>query len=656
MLFFSNIYMKVKRCYNFKHGDKMKAVKRSFIKKISKYWEIVKKFIIKNKIIFLLALPFILIDLITRIAGHNLDFFAAYRLVPNLFTIIWIVLFLGISLSFKDKIGKIIYSFFAFFSLVMFLLQNVYFSMTKNYFSFTLLESASEGKGYILDTMLDCNKLVYLFFVIILGLFIYCLKKYPKNKKFNKKVLINALVCFLILHLITPLFLGRADENLVWSTWKNPRNVYNLYNDSNKSMRVSGIYEYTFRNLYVTFLRKEKTDEEELKELKEIYSKEVTKSKNSYTNKYKDKNVIFLQLEGVDTWLLNKKDTPTLYSMLNNSINFKNHYSFYTGGGSTFNSEFAVNTGFIVPLSYNKNSYSFNKNSFPYSMPHLFKQQGYLVNAFHMNSGEFYSRTINYKNWGYDNYYGLIDMYKFDDISYELDRALFANPEYVDLMFPKDAKFVDYIISYSTHMPFTNNKGVCKMLYNIDNEGKEVEFKEMSEEECARRQTRETDYMIELMLQELKSRGLYDNTVIVVFTDHYLYTIEDKNILSKYKNTKNNLINKTPFFIWSSKGGKKDINQVTSQLNILPTVFNLMGIDYNPNYYIGVDALQKNYSGIVFFSDYSWYDGNVYVVDGEVQNNKKISKGSLISKNEKINELARKNDLTLKYNYFKKSK
>ena len=632
----------------------MKAVKKPFMKKVNKYWKIVKAFIIKNKVVFLLALPFILIDLITRLMGHNIKFFSVYRLVPNLFTLTWVMLFLGICLSFKDKIGKIIYSFFAFFSLSMFLLQNVYFSMTKNYFSFTLLESASEGKAYILDTILNCNKLVYVFFLLILGLFIFCIKKYPKNKKFNKYILINISVIFLILHLITPLFLGRANTTLVWSTWKNPKNVYNLYNDSNKSMRVSGIYEYTFRNFYVSFLRKEKTNEEELRELEEIYSKEVTKSKNSYTNKYKGKNIIFLQLEGIDNWLLNKNDTPTLYSMLNNSISFKNHYSFYTGGGSTFNSEFAVNTGFIVPLSYNRNSYSFNKNSFPYSMPRLFKEQGYSVNAFHMNTGEFYSRTINYKNWGYDNYYGLIDMYKFDDSSYELDRTMFANPEYVDLMFPEDTNFVDYIITYSTHMPFNNSKGVCKMLYNLDNIDKEVEFSQMSEEECARRQTKETDYMVSLLLQELKTRGLYDNTVIVVFSDHYLYTLEDQSILSKYKNTKNNLINKTPFFIWSSKGERKDINQVTSQLNILPTVFNLMGIDYNPNYYIGVDALGKNYSGIVFFSDYSWYDGNVYAVDGEVKNNKKISKASLIAKNEKINELARKNDLTLKYNYFKK--
>ena len=45
--------------------------------------------------------------------------------------------------------------------------------------------------------------------------------------------------------------------------------------------------------------------------------------------------------------------------MMNNGYNFTNHYSFYTGGGSTFNSEFAVNTGFITPLSYTQNAYTF---------------------------------------------------------------------------------------------------------------------------------------------------------------------------------------------------------------------------------------------------------------------------------------------------------
>ena len=162
--------------------------------------------------------------------------------------------------------------------------------------------------------------------------------------------------------------------------------------------------------------------------------------------------------------------------------------------------------------------------------------------------------------------------------------------------------------------------------------------------------------MIELLLQKMEEKGVLDNTVIVAFTDHYLYTIEDQSVLDKYKNTSNNLINNTPFFIWSSDTKKTNIKKVTSQLNILPTVLNLFGIKHNVNNYIGEDALNPNYEGIVFFSDYSWYDGNVYVSGAEVTNNKKIDPEELEDKNYLISYLTKKNDLALKFNYFKKVK
>ena len=180
-----------------------------------------------------------------------------------------------------------------------------------------------------------------------------------------------------------------------------------------------------------------------------------------------------------------------------------------------------------------------------------------------------------------------------------------------------------------------------------------IEREPMTEEECIRRQAKETDYMMELLLQNLEEKNLLDNTVIVAFSDHYLYTVEDKTILDKYKETSNNLINKTPFFIWSKDTKKNNINKVTSQLNILPTVLNLWGVDYNPNNYIGRDALDNNYDGIVFFSDYSWYDGNVYVENAEVINNKNISNDKLEEKNYYVSNITKKNDLTLKFNYFK---
>ncbi len=645
----------------------VKKNNRKNIKKSNKIFDILIKilnFIKNNRRVIYMCVPFLLMDLFTRGLGHKIGFYKIYRLVPNLFTLIWILFIVGVSISFKKSIGKKLYLFFFILSFGLFITNNVYYSMTDTFFDFSLVLLAGEGSSYIKDALLTCNIWVYVLSALTLIVFIFAYKNYPNNERNNYKSLIIILIVFIILHTLTPFLLGKKNDELTWSTWKNPRNIYISFNDNNKSMRISGLYEYSIRNFYITFIKPKKTDnEEELTFLEDVYKTEVERKTDSYTGLLKDKNLIILQLEGVDEWLLNENDTPNLYKLMNNSINFTNHYSYYNGGGSTFNSEFAVNTGFITPLSYTQNAYSFSKNDFPYTLAKLFKSLGYSVNAFHMNTSEFYSRGANYKNWGYDNYYGLVDMYDYKNKEYELDREMILNEDFSNKMFENE-KFVDYIITYSSHLPFSTSSGVCKKLVTLDaletlgveELPKDYVLPTLTEEECARRQVKETDYMVELLLQKLEDNELMDNTAIVVFTDHYLYTLSDQTILDKYKDTSNNLINHTPFYIYNNGETKKTIKDVTSQLNILPTILNLFDIEYNPNYYIGENALSNDYNGLVFFSDYSWYDGDVYVSGGEVVNNGKISDEDLEMMNYYVNYLERKNDLTLKCDYFKKIK
>lgn len=631
---------------------------KDLLKKI--YTDYIKKY----GYIFLIFLPLLLMDIIIRSFGNGTNLYKVWNIIPNLFTITWACLFIGISLSLKSKIGKWVYLGVNILFLIMFLTNGIYYSTTHNFFDFILLESTSEGAPYMMDCIKNCNVWIYIWFVIIIFTIYIGFKKIPKKDNFNYKNVIIVVLVFLLIHLLLPNLYGSANSSLEWNTWQNPRNIYKNFNDANKSMSITGLYEYTIRNFYITFLQ---TEEEETSEDYEFLMEAFSVNNNEvnkYTGIFKNKNLIFVQLEGIDDWLLTEKDMPTLYGMLNNSFVFQNHYSYYNGGGSTFNSEFAVNTGFITPLSYTQNAYSFNKNSFPYSMANMFKNQDYVVNAFHMNSGEYYSRQTNYSNWGYDKYYGLLDINDYKDKSYTLDRELINDVTFQEKMFSKDSKFVDYIITYSNHLPFTNTKGVCKLLYDMEmdlndtvdmGEESSSTFVQLTEEECIRKQAHETDYMMELLLKKLTELNLIDDTVIVVFTDHYLYTVEDKTILDKYKNTSNNLINKTPFFIWQNNMKRTNIKEVTSQLNILPTTLNLFGINYNPNYYIGSDALSSNYKGIVFFSDYSWYDGNIYVDNGVIANNKSSSQEYLDEKNYYIHYLTKKNDLALKYNVFKKS-
>lgn len=610
-----------------------------------------------------MALPFLVMDITIRLLGNKINFYPVYEIIPNLFTLLWTTFFITISLSVRKKLSKLVYSIFFFVSFSFFLTNGIYYSMTSSYFDFSLLGMASEGSGYIIDAIKTGNKIIYLMAIVVILLYILA-RKYFKEKTrvtANYKRILQILVIFAVIHALIPLLYGKSNSTLTWNTWSNPRDIYNNFNDNNKSMRISGLYEYTTRNFYITYLKAKKANNvKELEFLNEVYSIEEPPYQTNYTGMFEGKNVIYLQLEGIDEWLLDEETMPTLYNMQNNALNFINHYSYYNGGGSTFNSEFAVNTGFLTPVSYNQNAYTFSRNNFDYSMARLFKKKGYSVNAFHMNTKEYYSRGANYDNWGYDNYYGLKDQDTYTDNSYILDRELILNEKFSELLFPTDKPFVDYIISYSNHMPFTNTKGVCQLLLEKQKEeilasdpNAVIEEKTYTEEECSRLQARETDNMINLLITKLRDNNLLENTVIVAFADHYLYTLTDQNILAQYKETDNNLINHTPFLIWKDGMKKQTIKEVTSQLNILPTTINLFGLEYHPNYYIGSDALNPDYKGYVFFPDYSWYDGNVYVEGGVVTNGKEIDPTALEEKNHYINYVIKKNDLTLKYNYFK---
>ena len=223
----------------------------------------IKNFIIENKYIIFISMPLIAMDIITRLFGNDINFYKIYRLPPNLFTLSWITLFVGLSLGFKKKIGKRIYLITNIIFLLAFLTNNVYYSMTKTFFDFNLLESASEGAPYIIDALKNCNILVYVTFIIIIYLIYYGYKKIPYKTKNNKKIIFSSIIIFLFLHTLTPLTLGKANSTLTWSSWKNPRNIYISFNDNNKSMKVSGLEEYTIRNFYVTFIKTEKDENTE---------------------------------------------------------------------------------------------------------------------------------------------------------------------------------------------------------------------------------------------------------------------------------------------------------------------------------------------------------------------------------------------------------
>ena len=167
----------------------MKVLKKE-TEKLLKIIKFILNFLIKKQHIFYMSIPLIAMDLLTRIYGYNIDFYNITGISPNLFTLTWIILFIGLTLGTKKKFGKHLYLFINILFLFLFLVNNIYYSMTSTFFDFTLLESASEGSSYILETIKNANILIYISAIFIIYLIYTGVKKIPYTTKNNPKMLL----------------------------------------------------------------------------------------------------------------------------------------------------------------------------------------------------------------------------------------------------------------------------------------------------------------------------------------------------------------------------------------------------------------------------------------------------------------------------------
>lgn len=614
-----------------------------FVKRIVK--KFVNRFIKRYKGYIYLFLSLYILDLSLRIFHNaNIHYYQWIYPIPNLFSILWIVFILYLVKLLNNKLGKTLFFITYVLSLGLFLTHSIYYSFFNLFFDFSVLSVAGEGTAYFNSVLssIDISQIITIMLSVLLC--VIGIKNINHSKHFEYKKALIAFGIFIVIHTILPIFLGRSSSELTWDEWRNARTIYKTYNDNNKSLMVSGMYEYNIRNFYVNYLRPEEGITKEEKEiLEKNFETDIPSEPNKYTSVFEGKNIIIVQLESIDSFLVTKNTMPTLYNLTKNSINFKNHYSFTSGGGSTFNSEFMVNTGYSTAYNSNKNAYSFSKNNFKYSLANLLKERGYTSNVFHMNTSEYYSRAVNYKAFGYEKYYGLQDIKNYKNKEYWLDTELIKNETFNELIFDSEGPTLNYIITYSAHMPFSSNKGVCHLLTDV---------KGLTEYQCLKIQAKETDDMLKLLIKNLRERDKLDDTVLVIFSDHYLYTLEDKTLLDKYKDTSTNLINYTPFIIYNNGNVYETVSEVNSQLDILPTLLNMMGVSYNTNNYIGTDIFSANYDPLVFFPDGSYYNGKTYIANGEYLKGQKMSKAKISKYNEIVKNKMTLNDAIIKSDYF----
>lgn len=378
--------------------------------------------------------------------------------------------------------------------------------------------------------------------------------------------------------------------------------AYQDYNDTTNALMVSGLYQYTVRDIWMLLAPAGTMDQEEREEVDAyIAGYEAAKTDNEYTGLLAGKNLIMVQLEAIDTWMLSEAYMPNLWNLKQESLSFANHYTpaYITAG--TFNTEFMSNTG-LLPATGGIPTSVYTRDHYPYSMANLFANAGYTARSFHNSEGTVYDRGTIHPNLGYESYTSGGDM---EMENYQMDRYLING---FDQMTEGDP-FYTFIITYSGHGPYGDDSAIYQANAK---EAQAAAQRTDGNYVYAVAGAMETDRFIGKLVDKLTESGLLEDTVLVFYADHYNYYMMDDGLNMELKGVDNmNLLQHTDFFIWSQDLPAGQVDKVTSTLDILPTVANLFGLDTTGAFLAGHDGLGDQ-GGYVFFSDGSWYDGQTY--------------------------------------------
>lgn len=583
--------------------------------------QIIQKIILLSLVIF--SFVFIELQFLLYIPINS-------NLSNSLFTLSIILFICAFVFYFKGKTRLIIYIVSYLFFYLFLLIHIMYFGILNNFFGISEIFYSGEGAKYI-NVIIQLIDVKFLFFFII-NLLIFLVTIYLIKKrnivmfKNNKLFIIITIVLSVILRYSAVISLGDFAKNNNWIAYSSNRSSYDKWNNRTECVEVSGLFEYTIRDIYI--LIKDQISFNKSKNINKInqYFKNNYKEieTNEYTGIFEDKNLIVIQLETIDSWLVNSKNMPTFTKLMKTGINFVNRYAPSWGGGNTFNTEYAVNTGLYIPVN-GYNIYDSATNYYPYSLANLFKNKGYSVNSIHFNQGYFYNRTKMHKIFGYDNHYALMDLgYDYHDVID--DEYLVDNDDIFD-MITQAEKFMTYVITYSAHVPYIDNE-LCNNHYY-----KELEVYGDEQLTCINTLSRICDNFIKKLIDRLEEVEKLDDTVLVFISDHYAYGYDSEYVEEVKGGSTKVELEKVPFVIWSSDIEGRKVDSYLGTSDILPTLANMFNLNYDCNKMIGTDVFSSYHDNYVYFNNYTWV-------------------GTSEEKLEEISEKVDINDSIIKYNYY----
>ena len=530
-----------------------------------------------------------------------------------------IALVLSVFLFFKGK-KAFWFIFIGGFLLTFLLYANVvYFRFFSDFLTFSTLNQAGnvESMGGAVSASFKWYDFVYFIDTIIYLAILIFKRKWLDNRAFSKKFVPVVMATSVALFFL----------NLAFAETDRPELLTRTF-DHKYLVKYLGPYNFTVYDGVKTIennQQKALASEDDLTKVLNYTKQKRTEPNPEYYGAAKKKNIIKIHLESFQTFLINKKVngkevTPFLNKLSSGNQDFTYFPNFFhqTGQGKTSDSEFTMdNSLYGLPQG---SAYSLKGDNTYQSLPAILDQkQGYTSNVMHGDYKTFWNRDQVYKHFGIDNFYDATYYDMSDDNIVNLglkDKPFFkASADYQSKM---KKPFYSHLITLTNHYPFT-----------LDEEDASIDKPNTGDSTVDGyiQTAHYLDQALEEYITDLKKKGLYDNSVIMIYGDHYGISENHNNAMEKLLGEKITPakftdLNRTGF--WLKVPGKSGgVNkEYAGQMDVMPTLLHLVGVDSKNYLMFGSDMFSKQHNNVVPFRNGDFITEDYKYVNGKIYSNK----------------------------------
>ena len=345
-------------------------------------------------------------------------------------------------------------------------------------------------------------------------------------------------------------------------------------------------------------LKERDQDNPELVAMHDYFSKLEPTPENQWTGRFAGKNLIWIVAEAFSEKMLDPERTPTLWKLSHEGIICDNFYT-PLWGVSTSDGEYVTTTGLIPKpgvWSYSESS----DNYMPFGFGNQFRALGYRTLAYHDYLYTYYDRNLSHPNMGYE-YYAMGNGLDLEEVQPPSDLEMM---EKIVPQFVQEDQFMVYILTVSGHLNYSREENA-----QADRHYDEVADLPYSEAvKCYLASQMELELAMESLVRQLEEAGKLEDTVIVLSADHYPYGLTDEEYSELFGHPVDPVfeIYENALILWSADLEEPvHVDKYCSSLDVMPTLANLFGLEYDSRLLAGQDILSDS-PGLVIFSNYSF--------------------------------------------------